>query len=129
MLMPEIMPISEMRKRQAKVLEEIELSAERETIIRHGVAIRLSNLRKRLFLAESKVQYYEEKYGTSLTRLEEEGLPDDAGYEMHEDYILWHHWAEVAQKVKQEMSSLEAIAEHGLIWSEDVMHFILRSQP
>ena len=32
---------------------------ERETIISHGTAIRLSNLKNQLFLAESKVRHYE----------------------------------------------------------------------
>jgi len=32
--------------------------------------------------------------------LDDRGLPDDAGYEMHEDYIMWHHWAAVADKIK-----------------------------
>jgi len=73
---------------------------ERETIISHGTAIRLSNLKKRLFLAESKVQHFEEQYKVTLAQLDDRGLPDDAGYEMHEDYIMWHHWAAVADKIK-----------------------------
>ncbi|MBI1987008.1 MAG: hypothetical protein HYS70_01495 [Nitrospinae bacterium] len=97
---------------------------ERETIIRYGVAFRLSNLMKRLFLAESKIRYFEEKYKTTLTHLDTEGLPDDATYEMHEDYIMWHHWAAVAHKVKQDIDSLQKIAQYGLPWEEwaDVGH-------
>jgi len=60
---------------------------ERKAIISHGAALRLSDLRKRLFLAESKVRHFEEKYKVTLARLDTDGLPDDAGYEMHEDYI------------------------------------------
>lgn len=59
--------------------------AERAVIIRHGVALRLSDHRKRLFLAESKVHFFEAKYNTSLAKLDAEGLPDDANAEMHED--------------------------------------------
>lgn len=87
---------------------------ERETIISHGAAFRLSNLRKRLFLAESKVRYFEEKYKISLTQLDTDGLADDAGYEMHEDYIMWHHWAVVADKTKKDIASLEKITQQGL---------------
>lgn len=87
---------------------------ERETIISHGAALRLSNLRKRLFLAESKMQHFEEQYGVTLTQLDAQGLPDDAGYEMHEDYIMWHHWAAVADKIKKDIVSLEEIAQQGL---------------
>ncbi len=89
---------------------------ERETIIRHGVALRISDLKKRLFLAQSKVRQFEEQYGTTLERLETEGLSDDASYEMHEDYIVWRHWAIVAQKAMQDINSLQDIARHGLQW-------------
>ena len=78
---------------------------EREAIISHGAALRLSNLRKRLFLAESKVRHFEEQYQVTLARLDTDGLPNDAGYEMHEDYIMWHHWAAVADKIKKDISS------------------------
>jgi hypothetical protein len=87
---------------------------EREMIISHGTALRLSDLRKRLFLAESKVRYFEEKYKATLDQLDTDGLPDNADYEMHEDYIMWHHWAAVADKVKKDIASLEEIAQQGL---------------
>jgi len=91
---------------------------ERETIISHGTALRLSDLRKRLFLAESKVRHFEEKYQVALAQLDADGLPDDADYEMHEDYIMWHHWAEVADKIKKSVASLEEIAQQGLYIGE-----------
>jgi hypothetical protein len=93
---------------------------EQEAIISHGVALRLSDLRQRLFLAESKLRQYEEKYGTTLARLEASGLPDDAGYEMHEDYIMWRHWAGVANQAQQGISALERIAWRGLYSGEAV---------
>jgi len=80
---------------------------ERAAIISYGIAIRLSNLRKRLFLAESKVKHFEEKFQITLAELDAEGLPDDADWEMHEDYILWHHWAEVIGKTREALVSLE----------------------
>jgi len=91
---------------------------EREAIISHGAALRLSSLRKRLFLAESKVQHFEEQYKVTLAQLDAEGLPDDAGYEMHEDYIMWHHWTAVADKIKKNIASLEEIARQGLYLGE-----------
>ena len=91
---------------------------EREAIISHGAVLRLSNLRKRLFLAESKVRHFEEKYKVTLAQLDTDGLPDDAGYEMHEDYIMWHHWAEVADKLKKDITSLEKIVQQGLYLGE-----------
>lgn len=93
---------------------------ERATIISYGVAIRLSDLRKRLFLAESKVKHFEGKYQTTLAELDSEGLPDDADYEMHEDYILWHHWAEVIERTREALFSLEEIASSGFCLGEMV---------
>jgi hypothetical protein len=88
---------------------------ERETIIRHGVALRVADLKKRLFLAESKIRSIGERYQTTLEQLEADGLPDDASYEMHEDYIMWHHWAAVAQQVTQDLQALQEIAQQGLV--------------
>ena len=47
--------------------------------------------------------------------------PDDADWEMHEDYILWHHWVEVIGKTREALSSLEEIASSGLCLGE-VIH-------
>ena len=75
----------------------------------------------RLFLAENKVRQFEERYGTPLTHLDHVGLPDDAGYEMHEDYIVWQHWATVARKAGREIAALQSIAQHGL-WRGEWPH-------
>lgn len=91
---------------------------DREAIISLGTALRLSYLRKRLFLAESKVQHFEEQHGVTLAELEAEGLPDNADHRLHEDYVMWQHWAEVAAKIKPEVVSLESIGRHGLYLGE-----------
>jgi len=87
---------------------------ERKAVISHGTALRLSDLRNRRFLAENKLRQYEEKYGTTLSHLEGTGLPDEANYEMHEDYIMWRHWAKVFDETEQAIAALEKIARHGL---------------
>ena len=87
---------------------------ERRVIISHGAALRLSDLKKRHFLAISKIRQFEEKYHTTLTQLEQEGLPNDADYEMHEDYIMWQHWTTVYEEVTKSISSLETITQQGL---------------
>jgi hypothetical protein len=87
---------------------------EREAIIGYGVALRLSSLNKRLFLAESKVRAYEAHYGTTLAQLDQEGLPDDASIEFHEDYVMWHHWEAIARKVQAEVTALQVLAQQGL---------------
>ena len=87
---------------------------ERQTIISYGAALRLADLRKRLFLAESKVRYFEDKYHTHLARLDADGLPDDAGVELHEDYVMWHHWVEVTDQVRNDIAALQGVVFRGL---------------
>jgi len=91
------------------------LSPEEKTaVISHGVAVRFSDLNKRLFLALGKIRFFEEKYHIKLSELEEKGLPDNADYEMHEDYIMWHHWSETAEKTGKQIEALQPIAEYGV---------------
>lgn len=87
---------------------------ERVKIITHGAAFRLSNLRNRLILAQSKIEHFQAKYQRSLKDIEREGLPEDANYEMHEDYIFWHHWSDAAQNAEKEIERLKQITRFGL---------------
>ena len=87
---------------------------EQNAVLSHGAAIRLSDLKHRHFLAQSKVRHFEEKYQTTLVQLESDGLPEQADYEMHEDYIMWCHWDSVAKRVHKDMEVLENIVQQGL---------------
>lgn len=91
---------------------------EREAIITHGAVIRLSSLKQRLFLAQSKVRSFEEKYQTTLETLNANGLPDQADYEIHEDYLMWMHWAEVSVQCEKDLAALEKITSRGLFSGE-----------
>ncbi len=95
---------------------------EREAIITHGAVIRLSSLKQRLFLAKSKVRSFEEKYQTTLEALNANGLPDQADYEMHEDYLIWMHWAEVSAQCENDQAALEKITSLGLFNAETGYH-------
>jgi hypothetical protein len=39
---------------------------------------------------------------------------------MHEDYVMWRHWAVVIEKTKEDILLLEKIAEHGLLLGESL---------
>ena len=91
-------------------------SEEKVSVISHGVALRLSEWKKRLFLAESKIRFFEEKYSMPLAELDTKGLPDDADHEMHENYIMWHHWMEALEKARKQVIDLEMIAAYGVQW-------------
>ena len=91
---------------------------EREAIITHGAVIRLSSLKQRLFLAQSKMRSFEKKYQTTLETLNANGLPDQADYEMHEDYLMLMHWTEVVAQCKTDLAALEKITSRGLMSGE-----------
>ena len=87
---------------------------DRETIISYGASLRLTSLKKRFFLADQKVKFFENQYKTTLKKVETGGIPDDAGHEMHEDYIEWSHWVRAAEKCKKEIVLVQGIAQQGL---------------
>ena len=93
---------------------------DRITIIRHGISLYLSALKKRLFLAQAKIRQFEEKYNISLERLDKKGLPDNADYQMHEDYLMWHHWVDNIRKLKKQIDILDSSASHGLYTGEEL---------
>ena len=88
-------------------------------IISHGVALRMTDLHKRMDMAKNRVRQLEEKYGSTLEELEARKLPDDAGYEMHENYILWHHWVKVVAETRRQIADLDEIAQQGLYLGEN----------
>jgi len=51
-----------------------------------------------------------------LAELYSRKLPDDADHEMHEDYIMWHHWTDAVEKAKKQIIDLETIAAYGVQW-------------
>ena len=82
-------------------------------IIYYGALWRLGDLQKRHFLAESKVRAFEETYQHTLQQWEQQGIPDNASLAMHEDCILWHHWADVMIQVQEEIDRLQSLISQG----------------
>jgi hypothetical protein len=79
---------------------------DRAEILSVGAAFHRLNLEKRLERSRSKVQALEAKYHTTLGQLESNGLPDDADYVMHEDYIEWHYWSRVLEQTSETLAAL-----------------------
>lgn len=84
---------------------------DQEEIFSIGIAFRVLDLQKRLARAQENVRKFEAKYGTTLDVLESEGLPEDADYEMHEDYIEWHYWARVCEKTQNTLDVLTNVSK------------------
>jgi hypothetical protein len=101
--------------KMVRVLDITELPAgEMLSILRQGSILRLPYLEARLHQAEERVTYFEEKYQTTLEELSAQGLPDDADYQFHEDFIDWEYWYEarhetemIVRNVKQILSKAE----------------------
>lgn len=93
---------------------------EKSSILTHGMAFYISSLKKKLFLAEAKIKEFENKYQTTIEKIDSKGLPDDANYEMHEDYVMWHHWNDACQKLKNRIKGLLRASDIELSLSEEL---------
>jgi hypothetical protein len=74
-------------------------------LIALGVPLLVTETEGRLALAERKIASFERKYHTTLAQLHQDGLPDDASMEMHEDFVEWSGW----QATQAEAVSLLAL--------------------
>ena len=82
---------------------------DRAEIFSVGAAFHRLNLAKKTERAESKVRELEARYHTTLTQIEAVGIPDDADYGMHEDYIEWHYWSRTLEQSQKALSTLSAL--------------------
>ena len=71
-----------------------------------GTTFRLVDLHKRLAQAQQNVHKFETDYGTTLDVLESKGLPEDASYEMQQDYLEWQYWTKVGEKTQNTIDVL-----------------------
>jgi hypothetical protein len=83
---------------------------EQAAILSIGAAFRRLSLEKQLARAKSKVKEFEARYHTTLDQLETDGLPDDADYAMHEDYIEWHYWSRVMERTQKTLDALAVLS-------------------
>jgi len=86
----------------------------RQRLIEFGAPLLLTEAEGRLALAERKITAFERKYETTLTQLGQDGLPDDASVEMHEDFIEWSGWQRTCEEASQIRASLEPLLEKPL---------------
>jgi len=88
------------------------LSAEELTsIVRQGAILRLPYLEGRLHQAQEQVGHFEKKYGTIVEVLSSQGLPDNANYEMHEDFIEWEYWNDLLHKTSTTIRRVKSLLE------------------
>jgi hypothetical protein len=83
---------------------------DRVEIVSIGAAFRRLSLEKQLVRAQAKVQAFEAKYNTAFNQFEADGLPDDADYAMHEDYVEWHYWSRTLERTRKTLEMLATIS-------------------
>lgn len=79
------------------------------SILRQGALVRLPFLEGRLQSAQTEAKRFEVKYHTTLTQLRQQGLPSDANYEMHEDFIEWEYWSDLATELKETTAQIRLL--------------------
>jgi hypothetical protein len=82
-----------------------------QRLVEFGAPLLLTEVEGRLALAERKMRAFEQKYGTTLAQLRQDGLPDDASMEIHEDFVEWSGWQRTHEESSQILASLKPILE------------------
>lgn len=99
-------------ERMIEVVDMAELPGEElASILRQGAVLRLPYLEGRLLQAREEVKRFEEKYRTTLDALKSQGLPEDADYEVHEDFIEWEYWDDVLRETEMAVKGIKALLE------------------
>jgi hypothetical protein len=86
---------------------------ERERLALYGAHMLMTEMKSRLALAANELARFESKYGVTLARLNEIGLPADAPVEAHEDYVEWSGWQATYDETGHVLETLQAILAAG----------------
>ncbi len=82
-----------------------------ERIIQLGTDGHIKELEFELARSVKNIQTLETKYKMTFARLEEVGLPDNAGLEEHEDYVEWSSWEGYRAELNDKLDKLRALAQ------------------
>ncbi|OQY26732.1 MAG: hypothetical protein B6243_13835 [Anaerolineaceae bacterium 4572_5.2] len=77
----------------------------------YGSYLLLTEVESRLALAKEKLAFFQKKYNISLTNLNEKGLPEDADWKMHEDYVEWSGWQVSYDEARETLDALRGIVD------------------
>jgi len=84
-------------------------SQEMLSILRQGSILRLPHLEGRLRHSQEHVDHFEAMYKMTLDELITQGLPDDADYQAHEDFIEWEYWQDVNNETRMIIKNMKRI--------------------
>ncbi len=82
-----------------------------ERIMQLGVDSHIKELESELARVAEKIKGLEAKYRMTFARLEQVGLPDNAGVEEHEDYVEWSGWEGYQIELREKLSNLRALVQ------------------
>ncbi len=82
-----------------------------ERIIQLGMDGHIKELESELARTIKNIQMLEVKYKMTFARLEEVGLPDNAGWKEHEDYVEWSSWEGYRTELNDKLDKLRALAQ------------------
>jgi len=78
-------------------------------IVQLGVERHIQELQDQLGEAQQRIAEFERQYGMSFERLQEVGLPKDAGLKVHEDYVEWSSWEGHQTELEEQLENLRAM--------------------
>jgi hypothetical protein len=80
-------------------------------IVQLGVERHIQELQDELGEVQQRIVEFERRYEMSFARLQEVGLPEDAGLEAHEDYVEWSSWEGYQAELRERLDKLRAVLE------------------
>jgi hypothetical protein len=80
-------------------------------IVQLGVERHIQELEDQLEEAQQRIAEFEHRFGMSLARLQEVGLPKDADLQAHEDYVEWSSWEGYQAEIQAKLEKLRAVLE------------------
>ena len=97
-------------EKMVNVMDIAELPAqEMMSILRQGSVLRLPYLEEHLRHAQERVRRFEAAYAITLEELRAQGLPEDADYQAHEDFIEWEYWHDVLRETGTTIKNVKTI--------------------
>jgi hypothetical protein len=78
-------------------------------IVQLGVERHIQELEEQLRETQQRIAEFEHQYGMSFARLQEVGLPEDAGLGAHEDYVEWSSWEGYQAELQERLEKLRAV--------------------
>lgn len=80
-----------------------------ERIFQLGVDSHAKELQSELARTLENIRRLETKYQMTFARLQQVGLPENAGREEHEDYVEWSSWEGYRLELEEKLANLRAL--------------------